>query len=57
MNGLAQAVTPALATSIFSFGVSFCMSGFVMVFAAAVNALVLPVLLAFGKGGYPGTIR
>ena len=57
LNGLAQAVTPAIATSTFSLGVSFGMSGFVMVVAAAVNATVVPLLLSFRRRGYPGASR
>ena len=57
LNGLAQALTPGLATSIFSFGVSLGMNGFVMVAAGGVSAVALPVILAFARGGYPGTAK
>lgn len=57
LNGLAQALAPNLATFIFSFGVSFGVSGFVMIAAATVNAIALPVLVMFAKGGFPDSTR
>jgi len=54
MNGLAQFITPAIATSIFSVGVSFGMSGLVMVVAGMVNALALPLLFLFRRRRFPG---